>query len=380
MMENMKKLIIPAAILITGFILMSILLNMKEEKPKRETKPIPRIVEVERVELESVPSSIEAFGTLTSAQPVVVYSEVAGILMKGDIPFQPAQSFRKGDVLIKIDDRQIKLDLNSTKSDFLNALATVLPEIKVDFPDEYKLFQNYFNRAEFDKPLDKLPEVKNQKIKLFLSRYNVYKLYFAVQNLEIKLEKHYIKAPFDGSIVTADLRVGSNARVGTRLGEIINLENMEVEIPVPAIDVKWIDYSKKVIFTSEILDGSWTGKIIRTGRSIDNRTQTVPVYIAVDNARNSGLVAGTFFKAFIPGKRIEDAVRIPRKSLYKDEYIYLIKNGKLDLRKVNVSRKETNSVIVNSGIQTGDTLVVELLQGVAPGMPAIAKSTIVGTN
>lgn len=372
----MKKILIPAAILAAGFISMSVLINLKEDVPKRQVKPRPKIVETVHVKLEDISTYIEAYGRLTSSQPVVLYSEEAGILMPGDIPFQPAQSFRRGDILVKIDDRQIKLDLNSTKSDFLNALASVLPEIKVDFPAAYQLYQDYFNKTGFDKKLDELPETNNQKIKLFLSRFNVYKLYFAVRNLEIRLEKHYIRAPFDGSIVSADLRIGSNARVGTRLGEIINLEDMEVEVPVPAADLQWIDYTREVVFTSEVLPGSWTGKIKRTGQSIDTRTQTVPVYISIDRLHKADLVNGTFFTAKIPGKSISDAVRIPRKSLYNETYTYLIKNGKLDLRQVDIARKEARSVIVNSGIESGDTLVVELLQGVAPGMPALARSAL----
>lgn len=370
-----KKILIPIAILTAGFLSMGVLLNLKEEAPKRQPRPRPRIVEAVPVELKSVPTYIEAYGTLASSQPVILYSEVSGVLMPGDIPFQPAQAFKAGDVLVKIDDRQIKLDLNSTKSDFLNALASVLPEIKVDFPQEYKAFQDYFNRAAFDKPLDPLPETQNQKIKLFLSRFNVYKLYFAVRNLEIRLEKHYFRAPFDGSIVAADLRVGSTARVGTRIGEIINLENMEVEVPVPASDLEWIDYSKPVKFSSDALTGYWKGTIKRTGKSINTRTQTVPVYISIEQARPFNLFDGIFFRSTITGKSINEAVRIPRKSLYNEEYVYLINNGKLDLRRIDIARKETDSVIVNGGIQNGDTLVVELLQGVAPGMPALARGT-----
>jgi hypothetical protein len=101
------------------------------------------------------------------------------------VPFQPGQSFKRGDLLIKVDDRQMKLDLNSAKSDFLNALATVLPEIKVDFPDRYEIWQNYFNSCGFDKELASLPEVEDQKIKLYLTRFNVYKLYFTAQNLDV---------------------------------------------------------------------------------------------------------------------------------------------------------------------------------------------------
>jgi multidrug efflux pump subunit AcrA (membrane-fusion protein) len=320
-----------------------------------------------------VPSEIIAFGRLKTAQPVILYSEVSGILMEGGVPFQPAQSFRKGDLILKIDDRQVLLDLNSAKSDILSALAAVLPEIKVDFPEEYPVWQKYFDQCEFERKLDPLPEINNQKIKLFLSRFNVYRLFFQVKNLEILLSKHYFYTPFDGVVVSADLRVGSTARPGTRLGEIINLEKLEVEVPISAQDIQWIEQKKPIIFSSSELQGEWKGKIKRIGKSIDERTQTVQVFMTVDKNGEEYLYNGIFLRAEIPGKSIPAAFSVPRGALYNEKYVYLIKDGQLDYREIDVARRQTDTVILSGGVQNGDTLVVDVLQGVASGMPALVK-------
>lgn len=372
-MKRKILIILPIVILILGFIAMRILISMKKEPPKRAAVVRPRMVAAEVVALKDIPSKIIAYGRLMSAQPITLFSEVSGEIMRGSVPFQPAQSFKKGDLLLKIDDRQIKLDINTAKSDFLNALAAVLPELKADFPDEYEKYQAYFDCCGFGEELQELPETDNQKVKLFLSRFNVYKLYFAVRNLEIRLEKHYFYAPFAGSIVSADLRVGSTARVGSQLGQIINLENLEVELPVPAIDIQWIDRSKPVIFTSSEIAGEWRGKIQRIGKNIDSRTQSVQVFASVDRGDQNGLYNGVFLKAQIPGTVIKNAISIPRRAVYEDRFVYLIKNGKLDYRAVDIAFQEPESVIVTGGVANGDTLVVEVLQGVAPGMPAQAR-------
>jgi multidrug efflux pump subunit AcrA (membrane-fusion protein) len=366
---RLRTIFIPLGILLFGFILMRILLGFREEPQKRKPVIRPKIVDAAIVHLKPVPSQIIGYGRLSSAQPVLVFSEVPGILERGDVPFQPAQSFNKGDLVLKIDDRQIRLDLNSSKSDFLNALASVLPEIKVDFPDEFPTWQDYFNLCELDKKLPPLPDAANNKIKLFLSRFNVYKLYFQVSDFEIRLEKHFFYAPFNGSIVSTDLRVGSNARAGTRLGEIINLDDLEVEVPVPVQDIQWIDRSKPVKFTSSEISGEWTGKITRIGRNIDERTQSVQVFMKVDRSASTNLYNGIFLKSQIPGKLISNGFRVSPNALYNQENVYLIKNGRLDYREVSVARKETETIIINGGVQNGDTIVVELMQGVVGGMP-----------
>ena len=368
---KVKQIYIPAAILAGGFLLMMFLLNIKSEPPKREQVIRPKIVHAEIIKLTDVNSEIVAFGRLTSSQPIILYSEVAGILEKGQIQFRSASSFKKGDLLIKVDDRQVKLDLNSMKSDFLNALAAVLPEIKVDFPEKYEKFQNYFNGCDFETNLKSLPKTDNQKIKLFLTRFNVYKLFYNVKNLEIKLEKHFFYAPFNGSIVSADLHVGSSVRSGSKIGEIFNLDNLEVEIPIATQDIHWIKQNKSVVLTSSEIDGQWTGKIKRIGKSIDERTQTVQVFATVSNS-DENLINGVFLKASIPGSIIENAVSVPSRAIYNESFVYLVNNKKLDYRKVDVIRRQSDSVIVKGNIQSGDTLVTGLMQGVASGMPAIA--------
>lgn len=372
-MKRSMKIILPIGIVIVGFLAMVFFLSLKSDPPKKETKPRLKIVETAIVDLKSLPSQIIAYGRVTSAEPVQLYSEVSGILEPGDFSFRPARSFKKGDLLVKIDDRQARLQLNSAKSDLLTALAIVLPEIKVDFPEEYRVWQDYFDNCKFETRLDSLPSTDNPKIKLFMSRFNVFKLYFSVRDLEIKLDKHYFYAPFDGSIVSADMRIGSTARNGSLLGEIISLENLEIELPVPAKDIAWIDRRAGVTMTSAEMEGRWTGKIVRIGSDVDLRTQAVPVYVSIDNGEKVSLLNGVFMEANIPGRTIADAFAVPPKAIYADRYVYVIVDGKLEARDVKIIRRETNRVFIDGGVNNGDTLVVEIMQGVVPGMPAQSK-------
>jgi len=190
--------------------------------------------------------------------------------------------------------------------------------------------------------------------------------------MEIRLEKHYYYAPFDGSVIAADLRKGSTVRAGSVIGHIINLDNLEVEVPVAANDIAWIDQSKTVRLTSTEIPGEWKGRIKRIGRNIDERTQTVPVFISIDKNGHDQLINGVFLKAVIPGHVVTNAVSVPNRAVYNESYVYLVKNGRLEFRQIEIARKQLDHVIVKTGIAEGDTLVTEVLQGIAPGMPAMA--------
>ncbi len=368
------KLLVPVVILAGGFFSMIGLLSLRSEPPKRNPAPRPKAVFTETVSLGTIPADIRALGRVVSAQPVELFSEVSGTLMEGEVPFKPAQSFRKGDLLLKIDDRQARYQLNSTKSELMTALAQVLPEIKIDFPDKFQKWQDYFSRIEFGSRVPDLPGADNHKIKLFLSRFNVYKMYYSVRDLEMVLGKHHFYAPFDGSILSTNMRIGSTARSGTLLGQILNLESLEVEVPVPVTDVDWIDRSQAVGLTLSGGAESYTGTIARSASTIDTRTQTVQLYVSVDVNDSKPLFEGSYLDVEIPGRVIENACEVPRRALYEDRFVYVINDGVFEYREVEIARMETDNAIVSGGLSNGDTLVTELLQGVAPGMPATSRN------
>jgi multidrug efflux pump subunit AcrA (membrane-fusion protein) len=371
-MKKLKKIAIPVLILLAGFILMQVFLSMKEDAPKQKPEPRQKAANAVVVNLQSIQAEVVAYGRMASTQPVQLLSEVSGTLIRGDVAFLPGQRFRKGDTLIAVDSRQVDLDLNSSMSDFLNALASVLPEIKIDFPDEYKLWQDYFDECSFDGVLPELPAVVDRRIKMFLSRFNVYKLYFAVRNHEIRREKHFFVAPFNGSVLATELRPGSSVRNASLIGRIINLDNLEIEVQVPVDEVQWLERSSSVALHSSEMEGAWKGRITRIGASIDRRTQTVPVFIAVNSSSMYGLYDGIFLEARMPGATVENAFEIPRKAIYDEEYVYLIDNGILKYKRVTVRRMQNETAILTGGLSSGDTLVVDLMQGVAAGMSARA--------
>ncbi len=377
-MKRKAAYLIPVAIVAVGFAAMQFFASFKTAPPRKKPEVPVKIVDVSPVRLSDIPAEIIAYGRVVSSQPVILYSEVSGRLDPGDVPFHPGQSFRRGDLLLKVDPRQIKLDIKTAKSDLLTALASVLPEIKVDFPENYPVWQTYFNSCRFDRPIPKLPPARNDKIKLYLARFSIYKIYFTICDLEILLEKHFFRAPFDGAITAADLRPGSSARPGTRLGEIINLENLEAAMPIPAEDAQWIDAGKSVALTSGEVPGSWTGRILRMGKTIDAKTQTVQLYIGIDHSLDDGLYDGVFMKAVAGGRVIPSAVVVPRKALYEQQFVYVIQDGKLNYRRVIVARREPDYVIVSGGLTNGELLVTDMLQGIVPGMLARPRNAPAG--
>ena len=56
-----------------------------------------------------VTPEIRAYGRARSAQPLELFSEVSGVIEGVDLPFRPGRRFTRGDLLLRVDDRPLRL-------------------------------------------------------------------------------------------------------------------------------------------------------------------------------------------------------------------------------------------------------------------------------
>ncbi len=373
-MKRFLRFGIPVLIILLAFVIMRFFLGRRDEPARRRPHRRELIVTTQVARPGPVTPEIRAYGRARSAQPLELFSEVSGVIEGVDLPFRPGRRFTRGDLLLRVDDRPLRLSIASRKSELLSALAGVLPDIRLDFPELYPTWQDYFASCDTERPLADLPPAKNEKIKLLLARYRIYQLYYGIREQEIVLSKHRIASPFAGVVLEADLREGATVRTGSRLGLLVSSEEMEVELSLPARDLAWIDSTREVRLRSAETGGEWRGLVARIGGAIDEGTQTVPIYLSLMGDAAAPLLEGTFLEALLPGLPLPAAQRLPQQALHGEDRLYLIEDGRLALREVEVARREDGTIVVTAGLAAGDSVVTDLLQGVAPGMPARARS------
>jgi len=379
-MQRFLKFGVPLLILIVAFAGMKVLSGLREKPTRRHHGPRPLILETRIAEPGTLAGELRAYGHLRSARELDLVSEVGGVLEPGQVPFRPGQRFERGQILLRVDERPISYDIASRKSQLLSALAAVLPEIGVDFPEEGALWRDYFDRFRIDGPLEELPPVTEEKVKLYLARHAVYQAFYGIRDQELRLEKCTLRAPFAGVVQEATLREGSTVRAGGVLGRLLSLDlgDLELEVALPAAELPWLDRDAPARVVSREFGMSWEGRIRRIGGDLDTRTQTLSAFLSLSGEGLDALPAGSFLEVTFSAKPVHDALRLPRAALHGENSIYLIRNGKLAERDVTVVRGEDATVIVNAGLAAGDTIVVEPLQGVTEGMPAVPRGARVG--
>ncbi len=141
-MRKYLSIIIGIAIVALG-ILMFYFMNIKEEKLKPFPEDSSISINVKKVQLANIPYAIEATGTLEAKEIVELYSEVQGVLLPSSKGFKLGNSFNKGQTVIAIDSKEHLASIKSSRSDLINQLAAMLPDMELDYPTAYKKWEEY---------------------------------------------------------------------------------------------------------------------------------------------------------------------------------------------------------------------------------------------
>jgi multidrug efflux pump subunit AcrA (membrane-fusion protein) len=337
---------------------------ISNKRPERAARKIVNTVFIDTVKNGEIPITIKANGNLIAKNKIEIYSEVQGVLMPSNKEFRPGNSYRKGEIILKLNSEEYFANLQAQKSNLYNTITSIMPDIRLDYPVEYEKWLAYLQSFDFNKATPVLPETNSEKEKFFISGRNIYTTYYNVKNMEVRLNKYTIRAPYDGILTDALVNPGSLIRQGQKLGEFINPNIYEMEV---AINAKYMDLLQKGNTVDLVnLDNSntWKGKIVRVNGRVDQSTQTIKAYIQVsgDNLRE-----GIYLEAHLVAKSEKDAYEIPRKLLVNNESIYILKDSIIDLVKVNTVYFTDKTVIIK-GIKNGTEILERPVPGAYPGM------------
>ena len=376
-MKN-RKLIIGFSILgiiVLAILVMNVLSSFRKEPPKMPPKEIKRYVKAQEVAYGDIESQVAGSGRLSSMREVDVIAEVQGKILAGNVPLKKGQSFKKGDLLFRIYDQEARFGLLARKSRFLNAIANLLPDFKVDFPDSYKNWTDFLGSINIEQDLPPLPKINAAKEKIFLAGRNILSDYYGIKGEEVRLKKYKIYASFTGTYTDVFLEVGSIANPGSRIGEIIHTEQLELEVPIEVHNADWIKFKDPVYVSTEDGSREWSGKVVRKANFVDARTQSVSIFVGLESTPENPLYPGMYLKAVFPGIIVRNAMQMPRNAVFNTNEVFVVKDGRLAKEQISIYKVDEKTLIF-SGLEEGMDLVVEPLVNATEDL----KVEIIGAN
>lgn len=353
-----RHILILALFIAINAIIIFALIKGTPDKVKEDAEKIfiPH-VEASHVENTSEDLMVSGYGTLSSYNTVDVSSEVQGKLYQGKA-LKPGIKFKKGDLLFKIDDIEARYALRARKSSFINLLANMMPDIKVDYSSEFNKWNDYLSDIKLNESLAQLPSWNTEKEKIFLSTRNVLSEYFNIKSLEEQLKKYSVHAPFSGMITEVYMNDFSFVNPGTKIIRIVETGNYEIPVSVPVSQLHMIDVGTKCTIYST--DGSERGggSVARISELINKSTQSVTIYVKPGSSETR-YIDGEYLLVKIDAKISQKGFRIPLSAIRDGQvFVYSKSDSLLRKKPVQLLNENENGAFV-SGLNDRDIVIMQ---------------------
>jgi membrane fusion protein (multidrug efflux system) len=317
----------------------------KSSLPQRESgRSVARIpVTAIVIQPQLLDNRIFTTGTLLANEEVKLQPEIAGRVT--DVLFTEGGKVKKGDVLIRINDRELKAQLEGKEieekqASDLEARARHLFEAKG------------ISQEEYDKVANALKMIQAQK-----------------EVIEARLAETEIIAPFDGIIGLRYVSEGSYVSTDMLVATMQDIDPIKVEFSVPEKYAKQIKKGTEIKVLAGDSQDEYTGSVYAVESKIDLETRTIKARAKIPNPQGD-LIPGSFAKVDIMLEQLPDAIVIPSEAIIPEmagEKVFICINGKVRSVGVKTGIRTETSVQIVGGLNPQDTLVVTGLLQLSDG-------------
>jgi len=363
MLRKVILSVLGLALVVSAFLVSKQLIANKN-RPKPVPSKVVKTVFVDTVKNTTVPIVISASGNLVAKRRIELFSEVQGVFNTTGRLFKPGQAYKKGQALIRIDASEYYATVQSAKSNLYNDIAAIMPDLRLDFPDIYNKWQMYLSAFDLEQTTPQLPKMTSEKENYFITGRGIVSSYYNVKNLEQRLSKYYINAPFSGILTEALVTEGALVRSGQKLGEFIDTSVYEIELAITKTYAPFLEVGKTVAL--QTLDGinSYTGKVSRVNGSVDVTTQTITAFVEV---KHQDLKEGTYLVAELDAKEEPNAIEVSRNLLSEQNTMFVLRDSILEAVDVKPVYY-TDSKVVIKGLKDGVVFIAKPVPGAYSGM------------
>lgn len=300
-------------------------------------------VRAQTIELRRRIATEEVVGTVRAKLRAVIEAKVSGKIARMIVV--PGQKVRHGELLASIEAREVQARLEA-------ALA-VRQQAEGDLKRDASLLeQNILPQSQYDAAQSKFRVADA-----------------AVREAETLLGYAKVEAPFDGTVTRKLADVGDLAAPGKPLLELEDSRTLRLEADVPEAVVGTLTLGERLPVRLAAMDRDLEGVVSEIAPTSDPGSRTF--LVKLDLPATPSVRAGQFGRVAMPvGKT--SALRIPASAVVvrgQMESVFVVIDGKARLRIVRTGKRIGQDVELASGVDAGETIVVENASALLDGQP-----------
>jgi RND family efflux transporter MFP subunit len=374
-------LIILAIVVVIGMVTLA-----KGKRPERQGDGQTAVlVEAIEAQSQSLDFIVQSQGSVRPRTQTTLVAQVSGIVVSVSDDFVAGGFFRAGEVLLEIDPSDYQTALKRAEASWASRKAKLAEEKS----RSEQALKDWRNLGRVGDP----PDLVMRKPQLADALANVLAAEADIEKARRDLERTKISVPYDGLLRERRVDIGQYVTPGTQLGVSFAVDTAEIRLPLAAADLAFLDLPRStdmetedyplVDLTADIsgMTQTWQARLIRTEGVLDESSRVLYVVASVvdpygllGESQQDELRMGTFVRAAISGRAVNDVVVLPRFVLRNDNTVLVAnKERELEVREVEVARAEARQVYITSGIGNGELVVTTTLDAPIPGTRLVIR-------
>lgn len=340
------------------------------------TRKSAALVETTAVERGTYRPRLVVLGTVEPAREVVLSPRVSGQIIELSPKFVPGGTVQQDEQLLRIDPADFDIALAMRQSELLQTEASLAIERgrQMVAEKELALLGETIDQTNRDLVL-RTPQIESIRAEVEAAKA-------AVERAKLDLARTQVSAPFDAHILRRNVNVGSQVAAGDELAHLVGIDEYWIIASVPVRSLRWVQFPEADGQGSAVTlrnPGTWPpgaerkAQVTRMIGTLDKQTRLARVLITVTDplARNTdgpALILDTLIETHIEGRPIEDVVRLSRDYLRERDTVWVLKDGKLDIRDVEIVFRDADHAYIRAGLTEGEEVVTTTLATVAEGI------------
>ena len=380
---------------------------------KEEATATPKVVEVSTAAAirRDLPEFFEATGSLAGDQQTDVAPQTAGKVVEVGVDIGSA--VRRGQMLVKLDDSELKLKVNQAQAQVEQAKAAVkqaeekiglrpgqsfepsrvaevaAAKVALDLADKNlkraeKLIESgdvsssFYDqqRAQRDQLKEQydsaVAQARQNYAAVEVARTNVANADAQLALARKNLSYAVIPAPIDGFVSERTADLGEYVSPTQKVATIVRTNPLRVRIDIPEQAIPQVRIGQSVSATTSAWpDKSFSGHIARIAPSVTANSRTLTVEAEIDNS-SGALKPGQFATVRILQPKPVPAVLVPARAVITDagvSRVFVIKDGHAEQRLVQLGITEGDLIQLKSGVSADEKVATSNLEQLADGVP-----------
>jgi len=384
---------IVVAIFILAFLISFALYFFKPQAEKKVSKEEYPLAEYVVASLKPVAIPVVSQGSIKAKTYIKLVAQVNGRITHVAKLKINGGFFKKGDLLLSIDDTDYRLAMSRANAKVAAAKQQL---VRV----ETEAGQAKYDLQQIGRDPSKSTSYALREPQLAEAEANLQAAQADLEIARLQMKRTDVIAPFDGRVISKQVDIGQFVSSGTLLADIYSTETVIVRLPLSLQKTELLGVKlrnnehliddMKINLISEYASRKyqWQAKLSHTEGELDARNRLVYLVAEVESPYEKDeqftdrppLTPGMFVKAELTGVE-KNIIKLPRTALRYGGNVWLLDElDRLQKRDIEILSKDREYVYIKSGLQQGDRIIINAIDYPLQGMKLLPQLVSVLKN